>query len=259
MVKVKKKLHCIAFSSLTFLTFTLFSWSDIRIVKREVLSDAENIPGVMNRLKQQQSQVENAELIPISEMSGIVNVDVEDKVIVCKKGAFYGKEGVVKQVGKKIQVAVEGVPVRLTLKEIAIPPSPGYTAKGSTSSNPKMSKMAQRALELDASADSPVEMSSSSSPRDKGSTMKTKSNTVDCIAKNFEESKRLCLYAFSNASMSNRSVVYILHGHGTGVLKKKIREWLQSDRQWVKSFRPADQEDGGDALTRVELKKQDLF
>jgi dsDNA-specific endonuclease/ATPase MutS2 len=56
--------------------------------------------------------------------------------------------------------------------------------------------------------------------------------------------------------MSNRSVVYIPHGHGTGVLKKKIREWLQCDRQWVKKFRLADQEDGGDALTRVELKSK---
>lgn len=236
------------------------SWSDIRIVKREVLSEAENIPGVTNRLKLQQGETEDVELIPISEMSGRNEVIVDDKVIVCKKGAFYGKEGVIKEVGKKIQVAVGGVPVRLTLKEIAFPPLPGYTAKASdTSTNPKLSKMAQRALELDSSADSPTEVSSSTSPIDKGSTMKTKSNTVDCIAKNFEESKRLCLYAFSNAAMSNRSVVYILHGHGTGVLKKKLREWLNSDRQWVKSFRSADQEDGGDALTRVELKKQDLF
>ena len=230
-------------------------------MKREALSDAENVPGVMSRLKQQQDQAADVELIPISEMSGINKVSVGDKVVVCKKGAFHGKEGVVKQVGKKIQVGVAGVPVRLTLKEIAFPPSSGYAAKANTNtkSNPKMSKMAQRALELDASANSPVEVSSSSSPRDKGSTMKTKSNTVDCIAKNFEESKRLCLYAFSNAVMSNRSVVFILHGHGTGVLKKKIREWLRNDRQWVKSFRPADQEDGGDAFTRVELKKQDLF
>ena len=213
----------------------------------------------MNRLKQQQDQTADAELIPISEMSGVNKVKVDDKVIVCKKGAFRGKEGVVKQVGKKIQVAVEGVPVRLTLKEIAFPPSPGYTAPKASTSSPRISKMAQRALELDESADSPIEVSSNSSPRDKGSTMKTKSNTVDCIGKNFEESKRKCLYAFSNAAMSNRSVVYILHGHGTGVLKKKIRDWLRTDRQWVKRFRPADQEDGGDAFTRVELKKQDLF
>jgi len=53
--------------------------------------------------------------------------------------------------------------------------------------------------------------------------------------------------------------VYVLHGHGTGVLKKKIRSWLQEDRQWAKSFRAADQADGGDAFTMVELKKQKLF
>ena len=89
--------------------------------------------------------------------------------------------------------------------------------------------------------------------------MKMKSNTVDCIGLNFEESKRKCIDAFSKAVMQNRSVVYVLHGHGTGILKKKIRSWLQEDRQWAKSFRAADQADGGDALTMVELKKQKLF
>lgn len=234
------------------------SWTDIRIVKREVMSDAENVPGVVSRMNQQ--QVEDVELIPISEMKGINKVNVDDKVIVCKKGAFYNKEGIVKQVGKKIQVAVGNVPVRLTTKEIAFPPS--NRAQQPSSANgggPKMSKMAQRAMELDSTADSPVDMSSSPTSRDKGTQMKTKSNTVDCLGLNFEESKRKCITAFSAAVMQNRSVVYILHGHGTGVLKKKIRSWLQSDRQWVKKYSAADQADGGDALTKVELKKQNLF
>ena len=125
-----------------------------------------------------------------------------------------------------------------------------------------MSKMGRRAFELDSTADSPVDMSASSSPsaRDfSGADMKTKSNTVDCIGKNFEESRRLCIDEFSKAAMANRSVVFVLHGHGTGVLKKKIRTWLQGDRQWAKSFRAADSADGGDAFTRVELKKQSLF
>lgn len=234
------------------------SWSDIRIVKREVMSDAENVPGVMSRLTQQQSD-KDVELIPVSEMKGINKVNVDDTVVVCRKGAFYGKEGIVKNVGKKIEVAVGGVSVRLTTKEIAFAPSSGKAAKQNANDGPKMSKMGQRAMELDESADSPVDMVSSSSPRDKGTTMKTKSNTVDCIGKTFEESKRYIMDGFASASMQNRSVVYVLHGHGTGVLKKKIRSWLQNERQFVKSFRPADQADGGDALTRVELKKQKLF
>jgi DNA mismatch repair protein MutS2 len=245
------------------------SWSDIRIVKREALAEAENFPGVLSRLNQHlNDQAENYELIPISE-KGNVSINVDDKVIVCKKGAFYGKEGVVKEVGKKIQVIVGGVPVRLITSEIAFPPSSGRAhsnlndervAEGRGGGR-TMSKMAQRALDLDSSADSPVDMttSSSSSTGDRGATFKMKSNTVDCIGLNFEESKRKCIDAFSKAVMQNRSVVYILHGHGTGVLKKKIRSWLQGDRQWVKTFRPADQADGGDAFTLVELKKQKLF
>ena len=160
------------------------SWTNIRIVKREAMSDAENVPG--QRRKQQQGQFSAAdmELVPISEMKGINKLAEDDAVIVCKKGVFYGKEGVVKQVGKKIQVAVGGVPVRLTTKDIAFPPSSGRGSVEQKTKNvargPKMSKMAQRALELDSTADSPVDMTSSSSPspRDKGATMKTKSNTV---------------------------------------------------------------------------------
>ncbi len=249
------------------------SWSDIRIVKREALSEAENVPGVTSRLHQQlRDEVDNYELIPISEIKGVVGVNIDDKVIVCKTGAFYGKEGVVKEVGKKIQVVVGGVPVRLTTTEIAFPPSSGrahsirrqdiHAGSRGGGGERTMSKMAQRALDLDSSADSPVEMSSPSSQfstSDRGATYKMKSNTVDCIGLNFEESKRKCIDAFSKAAMQNRSVVYVLHGHGTGVLKKKIRTWLQGDRQWVKTFRPADQADGGDALTLVELKKQNLF
>ncbi|KAL9179988.1 hypothetical protein ACHAXT_007958 [Thalassiosira profunda] len=238
------------------------SWSDIRIVKREAMAEAERVPG-MQKLTQQNGQSEVMELIPISEMKGLNKVNVDDAVIVCKKGAFYGKEGVVKQVGKKVQVAVGGVPVRLTTKEIAFPPSSGKVAKTSNagSTGPKMSKMAQRALDLDSSADSPVDMNmmASSAPSDRGATLKTKQNTVNCIGSTFEESRRKCIDGFSRAAMQNRSVVYILHGHGTGVLKKKIRSWLQGDRQWVKSFRAADQADGGDALTRVELRKQKIF
>ena len=194
------------------------SWSDIRIVKREALSEAENMPGIMSRLKQQlqQDQNEAVELVPISEMTGTPPIiSVNDIIIVCKRGAFHGREGIVKQVGKKIQVDVSGTPVRLTTAEIAFPPSSGMirtTNNVSNNSNGRegLSKMAQRALELDSSANTPVEMSLvSTSSSDSGTTMKTNSNTVDCIGLNFEESKRKCIDAFSKATMQNMAMVRV--------------------------------------------------
>ena len=155
------------------------SWSNIRIVKREALQEAENVPGL--RIQQQQSQVE---LIPISEMKGIPSLSVDDKVIVCKKGAFYGTEGMVQQVGKKIQVAVGDVSVRLTLKEIAFPTTAESTNKNSkTKQEATISKLSKRGIDLEAEENASVDITNSGKPRDSGSTMKTNSNTVNCIGK----------------------------------------------------------------------------
>ena len=61
----------------------------------------------------------------------------------------------------------------------------------------------------------------------------------------------------SSCLLSGRPVVYVLHGHGTGgVLKSKIRGWLKSGRRndIVKRWAPADQSEGGDAFTRLDLR-----
>jgi DNA mismatch repair protein MutS2 len=158
------------------------SWTDIRIVKREALSEAERLPGLMSRgLQQPQDQVE---LIPISEMKGVPELKVDDKVLVCKKGAFYGSEGTIQQVGKKIQVAVGDVSVRLTLKEIAFPPSAGTSdSTPKTKIEATISKLSKRGIDLEAEEEVTVDISNSGKPRDSGSTMQMKSNTVDCIGK----------------------------------------------------------------------------
>ena len=123
------------------------SWSNIRIVKREALNEAENLPGIMSRMQQQEQKVE---LIPISEMRGVPDLNVDDKVVVCKKGAFYGTEGVVQQVGKKIQVAVGDVSVRLTLKEIAFPPSDKLSNSApKTGRESTISKLSKRGIDLE--------------------------------------------------------------------------------------------------------------
>lgn len=51
---------------------------------------------------------------------------------------------------------------------------------------------------------------------------------------------------------SGLSVLFLLHGHGTGALKQAVRQWLPASR-YVRDFRPANVEEGGDALTVVRL------
>ena len=45
---------------------------------------------------------------------------------------------------------------------------------------------------------------------------------------------------------------WILHGHGTGALKEAVRAWLPGVRT-IKRWRPADNDEGGDAFTIVEV------
>ena len=48
---------------------------------------------------------------------------------------------------------------------------------------------------------------------------------------------------------------YIIHGHGTGALKKEIRSWLRSS-PYVEEQRPGLRHEGGDGVTAVLLADQ---
>ena len=56
-----------------------------------------------------------------------------------------------------------------------------------------------------------------------------------------------------NAVMSGITMLTIIHGRGTGVLKKAVREHLKKHRS-VKSYRPGIYGEGEDGVTIVELK-----
>ncbi|KAG5180049.1 muts protein-like protein 1B muts-like ATPase [Tribonema minus] len=82
--------------------------------------------------------------------------------------------------------------------------------------------------------------------------VRTPANTLDLRGKSLEESKLLCDQFFNRCIMNGNGVAFVLHGHGTEVLKKGLRAWLPK-APMVKRARPADSSDGGDAYTVVEL------
>lgn len=265
------------------------SWEEIKFMKRDALNEAENVPSVLARKQKHAEAMEEvrAELVPVAELREKPELKEGDKVTVCKKGPLLGREATItKSLGGRVEVRVNNMNIGLKLSEIAIPMKGGRKAFSSSNnegpSPPRkaISKAAERAIadeqkenhgsggrrsKFDGSLDSPLTAGSSaatSSPSSSKFVMRTQSNTVDVRGCNLEQAKDMIAAKFSKVLMGgSSSVVYILHGHGSGgVLKSKIRNWLsgmQRKKQQhivVKNWKPADVSDGGDAFTQVELR-----
>jgi len=59
----------------------------------------------------------------------------------------------------------------------------------------------------------------------------------------------------NDAFLAGLPTVRVIHGKGTGALRQAVREELRN-HPLVKSFRPAEFEQGGDGATIVELANQ---
>jgi DNA mismatch repair protein MutS2 len=245
------------------------SWDDIKFVKRDALNEAENIPSIVARKKKANAVLaaEQGELIPIAELRERPELKEGDKVIVCKQGPVFGREAtIVKSLGSRVEVLVNNMNVGLKLTQVALPTASFRSTSGpaNTRGDGRLSigRAAERALATERCAGPSTSSSSSSDTvavsapsKSRGVTMRTSSNTVDVRGCNLEEAKDRIRSAFSASLLAGRSVVYVLHGHGTGgVLKSKLRQWLPKEKTLVDSFQGADAADGGDAFTRVQLR-----
>ncbi len=243
------------------------SWQDIKFVKRDTLNEAENVPSVIARKEAEMKEMNeaSADLVPLIEMRDKPNLVPGDKLIVCKKGAMFGRDAsFIKSLSGRVEVSVNGMNVSFKLTEVALPPSSATTiiAKYNKSRGPQkgsqssISKAAERALDMETSSAGNSKVKTQTPPESVRSTVaiRTQSNTIDVRGCTLEQAKSKAESAFSSCLMSNRSVVYILHGYGTGgILRNKVRNWLKTSSA-VKEWAPASAEDGGDAFTRVVLR-----
>ncbi len=78
------------------------------------------------------------------------------------------------------------------------------------------------------------------------------SNTLDLRGMRVDEGQDASERFFDQALQRGHDTVFLLHGHGTGALKDGLRGWLRTCA-YVRGWRPASEEQGGDAFTVVQL------
>lgn len=89
-------------------------------------------------------------------------------------------------------------------------------------------------------------------PGDIDAAVRTTSNTLDLRGNRVDEALDKIDRFLDEASLGGDPVVFVLHGFGTGVLRKAVRAHLAAS-PYVQEFRPAPDSQGGDAFTAVRL------
>lgn len=80
-------------------------------------------------------------------------------------------------------------------------------------------------------------------------------STIDLVGKRVEEALEILERFLDRAILGNEREIRLVHGHGSGKLKKAVREYLPTS-PYVARFRPGDLLEGGDAVTIITLKKE---
>lgn len=79
------------------------------------------------------------------------------------------------------------------------------------------------------------------------------SNTLDLRGLKVEDGLDKLELFLDKASLANLTPVMVIHGHGTGAMKNAVREFLKVS-PYVKDFAPAEQAQGGDGVSVINLK-----
>ena len=83
--------------------------------------------------------------------------------------------------------------------------------------------------------------------------MQTGANTLDLRGQRADEALGELEAFLDRAALEGADTVFIIHGHGTGALRKVVREYLATS-PYVERFRPGGTGEGGDGVSVVSLR-----
>jgi DNA mismatch repair protein MutS2 len=83
--------------------------------------------------------------------------------------------------------------------------------------------------------------------------MQTGANTLDLRGQRADEALAEVESFLDRTALEGADVVFIIHGHGTGALRKVVREYLATSH-YVERFRPGGPGEGGDGVSVVHLR-----
>ena len=84
--------------------------------------------------------------------------------------------------------------------------------------------------------------------------MRTADNTLDVRGLRVDEAVSLAEAFLDRMYGAAEPAAYIVHGVGSGALRDAVHAHLSRDQSYVDGFRPAQQDEGGPAVTVVSLK-----
>jgi DNA mismatch repair protein MutS2 len=84
-------------------------------------------------------------------------------------------------------------------------------------------------------------------------TVQTRGNSVDVRGMRADEALRELEAFLDKAALEGSDSIFVIHGHGTGALRKAVREYLATS-PYVARFRPGGPGEGGDGVSVVSVR-----
>jgi DNA mismatch repair protein MutS2 len=83
--------------------------------------------------------------------------------------------------------------------------------------------------------------------------VQTRANSVDLRGQRADEALRQLEAFLDQAALEGTDSIFVIHGHGTGALRRAVREYL-ANSPYVERFRPGGAGEGGDGVSVVSVR-----